>query len=265
MKRLNRRGRFLLLANPFVWAASLALIWEASSILIPRSKFFFGSPRLVIADLYLLATRESLYHHVAVTASEALVGLILGTVIGTSIGLTLWYVGRSASAARVFIAAIGSFPIFAIAPMMIIWFGVGFAMKAAMATLATLFVAISQAYRGAGSVSGEYLELLAGMNASRKQILMKLVLPGSLNAVLGGMRVNVGLSLLGSFIGEFISSEAGLGHLILRASSLYNTPRALAGAFCIVLVALSFDACGAFLEGNREILLQRIGVPRAVW
>ena len=256
---------FYLLSHPLLWLALLCFFWEMAAQRIPKVDFFFASPSSIAISLRGLVVEENLWRHVLVTAGEALTGLVLGTLLGTLVGLVLWYLGRFATIARLLITIIGSFPVFAIAPLMIIWFGVGFGMKAAMATIATLFVAISQAFRGANSVSGDYLELLKGMNAKREQVLLKLIVPGSLNAVLGGMRINVGLSLLGAFIGEFISSDEGLGYLILRASSLYNMPRAFAGAICIVAVALAFDGLASLLEKNREWILQRVGVPKPLW
>src|SRR5207244_2386651 len=147
-------------------------------------------------------------------------GLLIGTIIGTTFGLSLWYSDVAARAIRPFVIGLGTVPVFAFAPLMIIWFGIGLGMKVAMATFATVFFAFSQSYFATKEVATEYVDFLSGMGATRRQIMLKAILPGSITWVLGSMRTNVGFSLLGAFIGEFIASDRGLGFLILRASSL---------------------------------------------
>lgn len=148
---------------------------------------------------------------------------------------------------------------------MIVWFGIGFPMKAALATFATVFLAFSQSYKGATQVSRELLETFRGMRAPRKAIFWKIVVPSAVDWVLHSMRLNVGLALLGAFIGEFIAAERGLGHLVLRAAGLYDVTRALAGAVGIVALALVLDGLGALVERQRHRIVQFASVPRLLW
>jgi NitT/TauT family transport system permease protein len=148
---------------------------------------------------------------------------------------------------------------------MIVWFGVGFGMKVAIAVFSTVFVAFNQAYKGANSVALEYVDTLKGMNASRSQIFQKVIIPGSLDWVLSSIRLNVGFGLLGAFIGEYISANEGLGYLILRASSLYNIPRAFAAAIGIIALALILDNIAQFIERRRYTIVQWISVPPQLW
>lgn len=190
---------------------------------------------------------------------------MLGTLLGCTCGVLLWCSMTVANAARPLVLALASMPIFAIAPLMIVWFGIGFKMKVAMATFATVFVAFNQAYRGARSVEEEYVDILRSMRVSRISLLRKIVIPGSLDWLFSSMRLNVGFGLLGAFMGEFIASEAGLGHLILRAASLYNVPRAMAAALCIVLLAAALDWGAGRVERHRRRIVEVIGVPYLLW
>jgi NitT/TauT family transport system permease protein len=148
---------------------------------------------------------------------------------------------------------------------MILWFGVGFNMKVALAVFSTMFVAFSQAFRGATSVGQEYIDHMLGMRATKAQIFRKIVVPGSLEWVFSSMRLNVGFALLGAFIGEFIASSSGLGYVILRASSLYNVPRAIAAAVGVVILGLVFDYLGSLVERKRLTIIQVVTVPRVIW
>jgi NitT/TauT family transport system permease protein len=138
-------------------------------------------------------------------------------------------------------------------------------MKVALAAFSTVFVSIAQSFRGVSAVSRDFVDMLRGMDAGKSQIFRKIVVPGSLSWIFSSMRLNVGFGLLGAFIGEFIASNAGLGYLILRASSLYNIPRALAASASIVILAFAFDAAAGLVERRSDLLVQIISVPRVLW
>jgi NitT/TauT family transport system permease protein len=103
------------------------------------------------------------------------------------------------------------------------------------------------------------------MKAPRSLIFIKAIIPGSLNGVLQSMRLNIGLGLLGAFLGEFIASQAGLGYIILRASSLYDIPRAYAAAIGIGILALVFDRVAALVEDKSLRIVEIVSVPRIAW
>lgn len=241
------------------------LLWEILGRSSPRAFFLIGSPSAVFSEFRQLLFEENLIYHFWITGSEAVVGLIIGTFVGAAVGLSLWYSQTAANVARPFVISFGTLPIFAFAPLMIVWFGIDFSMKVALAALSTVFVAFNQAHRGASLVSQEYVDVLRGMNATRHQIFSKVIIPGSLDWVLSSMRLNVGFGLLGAFIGEFVASNKGLGYLILRASGLYNIPRALAAAIGIIILALILDYMARLIENYRHVLVQLLSVPRLIW
>jgi NitT/TauT family transport system permease protein len=123
--------------------------------------------------------------------------------------------------------------------MMIVWFGTGMLSKVVMAAFSVFFVTLSQVYEGARSVSNERLTLARSLAASSGRVARLIIVPGSLLWVLSALKMNVSLALVGAFIGEFVSSEAGLGHYILKAGSLYDMPRVLFGIALISLLALT--------------------------
>jgi len=246
-------------------AVVIALAWE----IIGRSSndifFVLGSPSAILTEFWKLLIHEELLFHCYITGSEALVGLLIGTVVGSSIGLSLWYSDTVAKVSKPFVIAVGTLPVFAFAPLMIVWFGIGFKMKVAMAAFSTVFVAFNLSRRGASSVAQGYIDVLRGMDATRRQIFRKVVLPSAMESVLASMRLNVGFALLGAFIGEFISSQHGLGYVVLRAAGLYNVPRAFAAAIGITALALTLDGMGALVEHYRFKLVQWITVPNELW
>lgn len=244
---------------------AIVAAWQISAAASPRLEFLLGTPRSIMGELWHMAVHERLYAHVAITGGEALLGMLFGTTMGCAGGVLLWCTPVGARVTRPLIFAIGAFPVLAVAPLMIVWFGIGFWMKVALATFATVFVAFNQAYRGATRVEEEYVDILRAMQVPKLIVLQKIVVPGSIEWLFSSMRLNVGFGLLGAFIGEFIASSAGLGYLILRASSLYNVPRAMAAACCIIALAVILDCAAAAVEFHRRRIVELIGVPRLLW
>ena len=216
-----------------LFAGLVLACWEFIGRSSGRAFFVAGSPTAIFKELKQLVVFDHLLSHFWTTGSEAVAGIVMGTMIGASFGLSLWYSKAVEQTVRPFIIALGTLPILAFAPLMIVWFGIGWGMKVALAAFSTVFIAYDQAYRGAKLTSSESVDVLKGMNASQNQIFFKVVVPGAFSWVLSSMRLNVGIGLLGAFIGEFIASDRGLGYLILRASGLYNIPRAFAAAMGI--------------------------------
>lgn len=256
-------------ARVFGWRAAILILalgsWQWVSHLSTRAFFLFASPTSVASALADAIAHGTYLHDLRITGEEALIGLLLGTAIGSGAGLLFWLSETAAVVARPFILVVSTLPVFAVAPLLIVWFGIGTEMKIALATLATVFVAFNQGYRGAQAVSGEYLDILRGMGASKAQTLVKVIIPGALDWVFSSMRLNVGFSLLGAFIGEFISANEGLGYQIMKASGVYNVPAALAAAFGVAFLALTFDRLAAWVESRRHLLIQLLSVPRVAW
>lgn len=256
---MSRQRRRLI---QLVIAALTAVIWESIGRSSNRMFFLVGAPTAIAHEFVSLIVQSDLHRHFVVTGFEAIAGIIVGTAVGTTAGLALWFSRKTADVVRPFVIAAGTMPVFTLAPLMIVWFGIGVAMKIAMATLATIFVAFNQAQRGATSVATEYLDTMQGMDAKPMQVFTKVIVPGSVAWVFSSMRLNVGFGLLGAFIGEFVASDRGLGFIILRASSLYNIPRALAASCGIIILALLLDRAADMIERRRNELVQVISVPR---
>jgi NitT/TauT family transport system permease protein len=215
--------------------------WEAASYSSPSSEFFFSRPTEVARTLFEGIRDYSLPMHTAVTTGEALAGFILGNLVGASVGISLWYSERLARLAKPYLVALGALPVFAIAPMTVLWFGIGTWAKITLAFLATVFIATGHAYKGAEEVDPLLLRRFRVFGASRWVIFRHLLLPSSAVWIIGSLRITIGTALLGAFVGEFIASERGLGHMIIRASGVYDTPRVLVGVLTLVALALVLD------------------------
>lgn len=227
--------------------AGFLILWELATQ-DKQTAFLFGSPSAIIGFLYKMVMDGSLFTDAYVTGLETILGFVLGNVIGTVLGLSLWYSHFVSRVAQPFIVALGSIPIIALAPIMIIWFGTGLASKVAMSTLSVVVVALLTSYKGAMSVDPDQINLMRTLGAKKSQIFRKLVVPASLTDIFAGLKLTVGFALIGAIIGEFMSSSEGLGHAIFKAGSLYIIPKVFAALVATIALALIL----AYLVGKLE-------------
>jgi len=147
-----------------------------------------------------------------------------------------------------YLIILGALPVFALGPILIFWFGTGILSKIVIGFLATFVIALMQAYNGASRTDNNLLILIQSFGGSKMDSFKKVVIPSSLFWVLAGIRINISMALLGAFIGEFISSEAGLGHEIIMAEGLFNVNQIWVGVIGLVLIALLFNSLTLLIE-----------------
>lgn len=233
------------------------VIWQFVST-NTKFEFLFGSPISISSALVEGTLSGVLPYHFLITGAEASLGFVIGIVLGTITGFLLWYSPLVARVSRPYISFLGAIPVFAFAPMVIIWFGIGFSMKVALAAFAVFLVALAQAYEGAKSVDEEEYRLLKTFGATRFQMFQKVIFPASLSWVFASMRLNVGFAILGAFIGEFISSSNGLGHIMIKAGSLFDIPGVFAGGLYLVLLSIILTWLVSNIEKNRIKIIDRL-------
>ncbi|HTI16627.1 MAG TPA: ABC transporter permease [Trinickia sp.] len=250
--RVLRRWRSVLLvtACQLGLLAALLGLWQFATS-SQALAFLFGSPSQIWSMLVKMQENGSLMHDASVTGIETLLGFLIGNVVGTVLGLSLWYSRFVSKVMQPFIVALGSVPIVALAPIIIIWFGTGLASKLAMSTLSVVVVALVIAYKGATGVDDDQINLMRTLGAAKRQIFCKLVIPASLRDIFAGLKLTVGFALIGAIIGEFMSSSDGLGHAIFKAGSLYIIPEVFANVFVTIALALFLS----FIVGRLERFL----------
>jgi NitT/TauT family transport system permease protein len=228
-------GRALLQAGA---VALLLLLWQFGVRVGWISDFLFGSPAGIYTVLLRMAANGELLADTSYTLFEAILGFVIGTVFGSIAGLALWYSVFVARLVEPFIVAINSVPKIALAPIIVLWFGTGLVSKVALAVSVTAIVALIAAYQAARDADADLQALLISMGATKHQIFYKAVVPSTLPSIIATFRINIGFGLVGAVVGEFISSQHGLGHLVYNASSFYDLNTVWVGLF--VLMAVGF-------------------------
>lgn len=202
------------------------------------SAFLFGSPSGTLLAGWKLIQSGELWEHAYYTLWASIIGFIAGTLLGTIPGLLLWYSPYVARVIEPFLVAINSVPKIAFAPLVILWFGTGLISKIALSISLTSIVALLAAFQAAKDTDPDLQKMLVSLGARKWQIFSKVVVPSSLPYVISTFRINIGFALVGTVVGEFISSSYGIGHVIFVASSLYDLNTVWVGIF--TLMALGF-------------------------
>jgi NitT/TauT family transport system permease protein len=248
LKHPRLRRSILVLACQLVLLACCLAAWQWATASDKQRAFLFGSPAAIGDFLIRMWQDGTLVSDTGITGMETILGFLLGNVIGTVLGLSLWYSRFLSLVIQPFIIALGSIPIIALAPIVIIWFGTDLASKVAMATLSVVVVALVTSYKGAMSVDPDQINLMRTLGAAKRHIFAKLVVPSSLGDIFAGLRMTVGFALVGAIIGEFMSSREGLGHAIFKAGSLYIIPKVFAALVATIGLALVLSAVVSRVE-----------------
>ncbi|WP_241067803.1 ABC transporter permease [Achromobacter insuavis] len=228
--------------RPPVLVAQLAILailfgsWELGVRGGYVNGFLFGSPAGVIDAAWTLIRSGKLAEHAAYTLWASALGFVVGTALGTVPGLSLWYSPYAAKVVEPILVAINSVPKIAFAPLVILWFGTGVVSKVALSISLTAIVALLAAFQAAKDTDPDIQRMMVSLGATKGQVFGKVVVPAALPYIISTFRINIGFALVGTVVGEFISSKYGIGHVIFVASSLYDLNTVWVGIFTLMLL-----------------------------
>ena len=226
-----------------VWAARfgvLALIlgvWELIARLEVVDPFIISSPSRIAAMIGELWENGTLFYHIGTTLWETLAGFAIAVVLGSLIALALWWSERARKILEPYIVVLNSLPKIALGPVIIIWFGTGSTAIVFMTVLVGIIVAVMNMLGGFMATDKNKITLLRSMGASKLQILTKLVIPSSLPEFIGMLKICVGMAWIGSIMGEYIVSKAGLGYLIVYGGQVFRLDLVMAATFILCILA----------------------------
>ena len=238
------------------WGLLLAflLLWEITSRLRLSDPFFFSRPSQIWITAASKWQSGALWRDIVYTASSTLLGFLLGTVIGSAAGLMFWFSRPVALVAEPWLIVLNALPKLALAPVLVIIFGIGFASKVVLAFLMTVVVAAMSAYGGVQTLDPALQTLLTSLGATRWKIFTHLVVPSAMPSIITGLRVNIALSMAGSIVGEFIASDRGLGRMIVYAGTIFDLPLVWVGVAVLSVVSVGMYLAVVLLE---KLLLRR--------
>ncbi|GAA2855930.1 ABC transporter permease [Streptosporangium fragile] len=179
-----------------------------------------------------------LWHNLSVTMVETFLGFAIGAVGALVAGLSLTRAPRVADVLDPFLVALNATPRVALAPLFVVWFGIGLLSKVILVITLVFFIVFYNTLQGLRSVNRDYIRVARVMGSSEAQIFRKVTLPGAMPLIILGIKLALPYALIGAVIGEFIASSSGLGYQIKLSSNTYDTAGTMAGILILMLVAV---------------------------
>ena len=198
--------------------------------------------------LWTLAESGALWKHASFTLYHALLGLLLSIAIGVPVGVLLGSYKWVAAAFETLLLGLYSLPRIALAPLFILWFGIGEVSKVMMTFSMVVFVVILNTYEGLKGIDPDYIDLLRAMRARPLYILRKVRLPAIIPWILASVRVGIGLALVGAVIGELLGSNRGLGWYVEYCAARIDITGVFAGLVVLMVAGMVLNEIVKFIE-----------------
>lgn len=222
--------------------------WELFASLKIIDPFITSSPSRVcktIADLY---SNNTLFYHIGITLMETMAGFVIAVIVGYAIAVALWASEAACKILEPYIVVLNSLPKIALGPLIIIWIGTGYDAIIFMTVIVSIIVCIMNMLAGFIAVDKTKLLLMKSMGAGKATTLRKLIIPASLPALMNTLKVAVGLAWIGSIMGEYIVSKAGLGYLIVYGGQVFKLDLVMTATFILCVLAGGMYGIIALIE-----------------
>ncbi|MDR2025236.1 MAG: ABC transporter permease [Hungatella sp.] len=218
-EKLHRR-------NVRVWRTMLLVLllslWELCARLGMINDFIFSSPSRMTICFFNMVVDKSIFMHIGVTVMETLISFVLVTVFGLLIAILLWSSRSVSEVLEPYLVMLNSLPKSALAPILIVWLGNNIKTIIVASISVAVFGCIMTLHTGFSQVDPDMIKLIYSLGGTKKDVLFKVLLPGSVPLIISNTKVNIGLCLVGVIIGEFLAANKGLGYLIIYGSQVFQ-------------------------------------------
>jgi NitT/TauT family transport system permease protein len=224
------------------------LFWEVVSRFLVANALFLAAPSQILYAIYELTLTGEMGRHVAISAVEFAIGYVIASIIGIGFGFGMASSVRFKQALQPWISGFYATPTIALAPLFILWLGIGIWSKVLVVIFLVLFPVTINTEAGLRTTSERLIEMLKSFGASRSQIFFKVSLPSALPFILAGLKLGIGRGLIGVVVAELFGSRAGLGRLISQSADAFNMPELFAGVIVLAVAGIAMTAGFGWLE-----------------
>ncbi|MCL1631394.1 ABC transporter permease [Sporolactobacillus sp. CPB3-1] len=242
--RLRRRA----LIGQILVGAILIILWELLTRIGWMDSYYWSSPSTIVRTGWTAMMQGSLLQDMAYTSGATILGFVTGTAAGYLLGLSFWWSALYSRIFEPYMIAFNAVPKLALAPVLVIMFGIGFDSKVVLAFLMTIIVAAIAAYSGVQNVDPDLEKMLLSLGAKRRHVFMKIVVPTTFPWIASILKINISLALAGTIVGEFISSRQGIGRMILYAGQVMNIDLVWVGVVVLSILSIVMYLGTVWLE-----------------
>jgi NitT/TauT family transport system permease protein len=226
-----------------LWLGLLALVlflaaWQAIFLVVPFNPLFISKPSLIAYGLYDLVVSGDLAHDLAVSGVPFVYGFVAAIVVGVPLGIVMGWRVRVGYALDPLMTVFYASPLVALAPLLVIFFGVGVSGKALIIFFLSVFPFIFNAYAGVHAVDRLLINVVRSLGGGEKDLYLKVIFPSVLPYIVAGARIAIGRALIGVLVGEFFAASEGIGYAISRFGDIYALDRMFACILVVMVIAV---------------------------
>lgn len=236
LKKIKKEKRNIRITQIII-GLSFIILWELLSRFNIINSFIFSSPSKIFITLVELYKNNNLFNNIYITLLELFVSFILGSIIGFIIALIFYRFNYIKKIFDPYLTLLNSLPKVALGPLLIIWIGANNKSIIVMALLINLIVSIVGFYNGFINTDEYKLKLIKSFGANERQIIFNLVIPECMENIFSTLKLNISMSLIGVIMGEFLSSQAGIGYLILYGTQVFNLNLVMTGITLLMILS----------------------------
>jgi NitT/TauT family transport system permease protein len=244
----RNRATLILVLLRLLLALLLLSIWQIAVSLHWIGGVFIAGPIDSAVALKQMALDGSLWYHTSETLKAASIGFCLGMVVGLAAGFTIGLIPAISNVVSPFITVLNSMPRIALAPLFVIWFGIGTTSGVALVFSLVVFIALTNVIAGTQAVDRNHMLIAKLYGASQFQLILDIVLPSALPWIIAASRLSLAYSLSGAIVSEMFLGQRGLGYLIVAGSGYYNIPQVFAAFLMTLAIAGVLELCAQGLE-----------------
>lgn len=224
------------------------ILWELASGYSPFLETLISRPSAVVRELAEVFATGGIWKHLEATLTAMATGYVIGAISAVILGFLFGRVKLLGDIFNPYIVLFNGIPKVALAPIFIIWFGIGLMSKIAIVSTMVFFVVFINTFAGLRSINEEYVALVRIMGATRLQVVREVFLPATAPFILVGLRVGIPFSVIGAVVGEFIAATKGLGFYINYQQGLFNTTGIFVGVALLAFLVVALDWLLLLLE-----------------
>jgi len=217
------------------------ILWELAAWHWPIVAKLVSQPSDIALGIVDAVQSGSIWPHLQATLTEMAIGYVIGAVTGVLLGLLFGRVKLLGDIFNPYITLFNGIPKVALAPVFVIWFGIGLMSKIAIILTMVFFVVFINTFAGLRSVNEEYVSIIRIMGASRLQVVREVFLPATVPYILVGLRAGIPFSVIGAVVGEFIAATKGLGYFINYHQGTFDTNGIFVGVTILALLVVVLD------------------------
>lgn len=249
--------RTKVVATQFAILVSVIGAWQICSQSGVIDSFFFPAPSTILARVAEWFAAGEIWYDLGITLLETVLSFVIGIGLGTVIGVSLGLSPFMSDVLQPFIKVVNAIPRILLAPIFVIWFGLGLTSKVALGLSLVIFVAFFNTYQGIREVNPVVLANARLLKANKWSLLRHVYLPSAGTWIVSSLRVSVGLAVMGAVVAEYLGSSAGLGHLIAQAEGIMDAVGVFAGIFVLSVFVVALDALVDRLENRLMVWKQK--------